>query len=695
MLFIFERNIKIMKKFRIKIKVILVFLLLNGAVQSVQAQQETAGQSMIISNSLDTINPHIKIKWFIPEIYVSKGVNIYRKAPGQQTWNNILDKPFKKGDYILPIEAFEKDTTLEDYVSFIDGLTLKEIQGLTKAMLLIKGIQNFHYARYIGIEYHDSNVKLGETYQYKVTKLTASGEKVISISRLITVQKHVLDAPPEGIQIKSGDEQVLLKWKPDKLKFYGANIFRRREDQLEFEKMNEVPIIISKRKGQDGVLAYPDIFFTDDSLSNGKTYFYKIVGLDYFGRYSKYSEIYRVTPKDQTAPPSPKFLKNKVDFLNVKLNWENVYATDIAGIHVYRSIHHDVNFVQVNKYLLNSDKNEYVDVVEKPGKYYYYVASIDSSGNEGKSFLTLANVLDIYPPEKPRGLYTESDTGRIILHWLPNTDEDLMGYQVFRTVDKDSKNRYVLLNATPFIDTTYIDSLPISAKNKFHYRIAAIDSAINRSEYSDFAANTMPDVIAPVQPFIKDIVITENNYLQIQWIPNVDLDLKGYNIFRELATDSLKNKEKLNESLLSPMVKHFTDRWVEQGIKYNYYLEAIDSSGNKSEYSNPFPGKLPILKPEIGNKVIKYINVKNKKNYNLIRWEINPEDGYLGTIVYRKEEGGVYRPLTGLMQINKFKDNDIIPSGIYYYEIRVYHEAYGESRSKEEKLIVPSEETEK
>ena len=473
---------KMMKKSKLHIKVIIVFLFFNISGHSVRAQQE-AGQSVIISNSLDTVNPHIKIKWFIPEIYVSKGVNIYRRAPGQQTWNNILKKPFKKGDYVIPYEAFAEDSTLDDYVSFIDGLSLKEIQGLTKAMLLVKGIQNSHYAKYIGIEYHDSNVKFGEKYQYKVTKVTNSGEKEINISRLITVQKHIPESPPEDIQIKSGDEKVLLKWKPNKLKFYGANIFRRREDQSEFKKMNEVPIIISKRKGQDGVLAYPDIFFTDDSLSNGKTYFYKIVGLDYFGRNSKYSEIYKVTPKDQTAPPSPKFLKNKVDFLNVKLNWENVYATDIAGIHVYRSIHHDVGFVRVNKQLLDIGINEYVDVVEKPGKYYYYVAAIDSSGNEGDSFLTLANVLDIYPPEKPRGLYTESDTGRITLHWLPNTDEDLMGYQVFRTVDKDSKNRYVLLNATPFIDTTYIDSLPKSAKNKFLYRVAAIDSAFNRSEY--------------------------------------------------------------------------------------------------------------------------------------------------------------------------------------------------------------------
>lgn len=682
-----------MKKVKINIKTILIFVFILGALLNAQAQVETSGQSMIVSNNLDTINPHIKIKWFIPEIYSPKGVNIYRRGPGEQNWVKILEKPLKKGDYSIPNEEFDKDTTLERFVSLIDGLSEKELQGLTLAMILIKSVQSQDYAQYIGVEYHDTDVKLGDEYQYKVSKITATGEKDIGVSQLIKVKKYERQNPPEDIEIKGGDEQVLIKWKPDKLRFYGVDVYRRKEDQQDFEKMNEVPLITSKRKGPDGVLEYPDIFYTDDSLLNGTTYFYKIVGLDYFNRNSNFSETFEVTPKDKTAPPSPKFLRNKVDLLNVFLTWENVFFPDIEGLHIYRSVHYDRGFLQVNTEMLNRDVNEYIDAVEKPGKYYYYVSAVDSSGNEGSSFLTMANVLDIYPPEKPKGLYTESDTGRITLHWLPNTEEDLMGYQIFRTVDRDNKKRYVLLNANPIKDTTYIDNLPISAKNKFHYRIAAVDSTINRSEYSDFAANTMPDVIAPAQPFIKDIVITEKNYLQIQWIPNVDLDLKGYNIYKENSTDSIAKKEKLNESVLSPDVMHFTDRWVEQGVKYNYFLEAIDSSGNCSEFSNPFPGKLPNLKPEINDDVIKYLNVKYKGKYVQIKWEINSENGLLGAIVYRKEEGGAFTPLTGLMKVNKFKDTDIVAGSIYYYEVRVYHETYGEIRSKMEKVILPAEET--
>lgn len=375
----------------------LVLIIIISIKGNAYAQVETNGQSMIVSNSLDTIQPHVKIKWFIPEIYHPKGVNIYRRKPGQQNWESILHKPFKKGDFEIPNTEFDKDTTLERFVNLIDGLTPKEFEGLTLAMILIKSVQNQAYAQYIGIEYHDFNVKKGDQYQYKVTKITSSGEEEIGISQIIRVDNYERIDPPEDIEIKAGDEQVLIKWKPDKLKFYGVNIFRRREDQKDFEKMNPIPIITSKRKGPDGVLAYADIFFTDDSLSNGVNYYYKIVGIDYFSRNSKFSETFKVTPKDQTAPPSPKFLRNNVELLNVTLTWENVYAPDIEGINVYRSIHHDRDFIRVNKIMLDLNDVEYVDAVKKPRKYYYYVSAVDSSGNEASSFLTMANVMDIYP----------------------------------------------------------------------------------------------------------------------------------------------------------------------------------------------------------------------------------------------------------------------------------------------------------
>ena len=671
-----------MKQIRYIIIALLFFIILTYIPKDIFAQVEVNGQTMIVSNSLDTTNPHVKIKWFIPEIYNPKGVYIYRRKPGQENWEKIINTPFQKGDFKIPNIEFDKDSTLERFVSLIDGLTTEEIQGLTLATIFIKSVQNQAYAQYIGVEYHDLNVKKGEQYQYKVTKVLPSGEEEIGISSIIKVEKYERIDPPEDIEIKAGDKQVLIKWKPDKLRFYGVNIFRRRENQQEFVKMNPIPIITSKRKGPDGVLAYADIFFTDDSLNNGVTYYYKIAGIDYFSRNSKYSKIYKVTPKDQTAPPSPKFLRNDVDLLNVTLTWENVYAPDIKGINVYRSLHHDRDFIRVNKLLLNVNTNEYIDIVEKPGKYYYYVSAVDSSGNEASSFLTMANVLDIYPPAKPKGLYSVADTGKITLYWLPNTEEDLMGYQIYRTIDRDNKKRYVLLNANPVNDTTYIDSLPLSAKNKFHYRVAAVDSAINRSEFSAFAASKMPDIIAPAQPFIKKIEVKDDNYLEIQWIANADLDLLGYNIFRENKTDSLATRIKINQSVLSPKVVHFTDRWVEQGIKYNYYLEAIDSSNNKSEYSNPFPGKLPLTKTKL-KEVVKHFSVKNRGNYNILRWNINIDEEYLGSIVYRMESTGIYRPLTGLIQDEKYRDHAITPGNSYKYQVRIYSEKYGEFKSQE------------
>lgn len=656
--------------------------------------QVNAGKNIVVSNSIEEKHPRVRIKWYIEESIPENGVHVYRKQ-NEGSWEKLTDEPFKKGEYEIPEQAFEQDHNLQDYVSIAENIKRKDLKGMTQAMIMIKASQSAHYARYLGIEYHDKKVDTGKTYQYKVTKITGTGEENVGITSPLKVQPHQPGPPPDNIQVKAKDKQVKIKWKPDKMRFLGVNIYRKAEYQEDFEKISEYPVITSKRKGPDGKMSYPDIFFKDDSLENGITYYYQIEALDYFGRPLQRSESISALPTDQTPPPSPEFLKSEVTKLTVSLSWENKYAPDIKGYRVYRSLKPDTNFTQVNKGLLSINAQSFTDKVPAPGNYYYLVAAVDSSGNEGKSHKTMAKVLDIYPPDKPTGLYTVADTGTITLHWQPNTEEDLLGYKVYRTVNKDDEDQYVLLTGEAIPDTTYIDSLPKSAKNKFLYRVVAVDSAFNRSEYSDFSSNNMPDVIPPAKPFIKNVAITENDYPEVQWIPNEDPDLKGYNIYREQKADSLDGKKQLNANTLDPIVEHFTDRWAKPGIEYRYYLEAVDSAGNTSALSNAFPGKIPKKEPEAADNVIKRFRARNRNDDNILRWGVDELEDYLGCIVFRREEGGRYRPLNSLSKETRYKDTNYKPGTTYYYQIRAYHEERGISRSEEKKVNVSPEETEK
>lgn len=656
--------------------------------------QVSAGKNIVISNSIEEKHPRIRIKWYIEESIPKNGVHVYRKNNGG-SWEKLTGEAFKKGDYEIPEQAFVQDHNLRDYVSIADKIEQKDFKGMTQAMIMIKASQSTHYARYLGIEYHDKNVKPGRTYQYKVMKITNSGEEKIGITSHLKVQPHQPGPPPDNIQVKAKDEQVNIKWEPNKMRFLGVNIYRKTENQDTYEKISDYPVITSKRKGPDGKLSYPEIFFKDDSLKNGITYSYQVEALDYFGRPLKRSKSFKARPTDQTPPPSPGFLKTEVAKLNVALTWENKEAPDIKGYRVYRSLNPDTNFTRVHKGLLNTNTQSFEDKVPGPGNYYYHVAAVDSSGNEGKSYNSMAKVMDIYPPEKPTGLYTVADTGTITLHWQPNTEEDLLGYKVYRTVNKDDEDQYNLLTGETIPDTTYTDSLPKSAKNEFLYRVVAVDSSFNKSEYSDFSSNNMPDVIPPAKPFIKDITVTENDYLEARWIPNEDPDLMGYNIYRERVDDSLDRKKQLNANILDPIAEHFTDRWAQPGTEYRYYLEAVDSAGNTSALSNAFPGKILQKQPKAADGVIKRFRVRNRNEENILRWGVDELDDYLGCIVFRKEKGGRYRPLNSLSKETKYKDTNYQPGTTYFYQVRAYNEKRGISRSEEEKVNIPPTTTEK
>ena len=678
----------------LKISIIQLLAISFAVLPSITKAQVNASKNIVVSNSIEENHPRIRIKWYTGESFTENGVHVYRKQPGG-SWKKITDEPFKKGQYEIPNQAFETDHNLQEYVSIADNIERKDLKGMTQAMIMIKASQSSHYAKYLGIEYHDKNVKPGKTYQYKVMKITSSGEKQIGITSPLKVQPHQPGPPPDNIQVKAMDEKVNIKWEPNKMRFLGVNIYRKTANEATYEKISDYPVITSKRQGPDGKMSYPEIFFKDDSLENGITYYYQVEALDYFGRPLKRSRSFKARPTDQTPPPSPEFLRTEVTKLNVDLTWENKDAPDIKGYRVYRSLNPDTNFIRVNKGLLSINTQSFKDKVPAPGNYYYQVAAVDSSGNEGRSYNSMAKVMDIYPPDKPTGLYTVADTGAITLHWQPNKEDDLLGYKVYRTVNKDDEEHYVLLTGETIPDTTYTDSLPKSAKNKFLYRVVAVDSAFNKSEYSDFSSNNMPDVIPPAKPFIKNITVTKNDYIEVQWIPNEDQDLKGYNVFREQKDDSLNKKKQLNANILDPIVEHFTDRWAKPGTEYRYYLEAVDSAGNTSALSNAFPGKIRQKEPEAADDVIKRFRARNRDDDNILRWGVDERDDYLGCIVFRKEEGGRYRPLNSLSKQTKYKDTNYKPGTTYFYQVRAYHKQRGISRSEEEKVNVPPKATEK
>jgi len=84
-------------------------------------------------------------------------------------------------------------------------------------------------------------------------------------------------------------------------------------------------------------------------------------------------------------------------------------------------------------------------------------------------------------PRTPEGIAAESIENGIRVTWLPNTELDLRGYNIYRAVHPDTT--FLLVNAQPFISTVWVDS-PLTA-GTYSYYVIAIDSANNVSVPSD------------------------------------------------------------------------------------------------------------------------------------------------------------------------------------------------------------------
>ena len=644
----------------------------------------TAQSNVVAANSKKETGT-VLVKWLTNEVISENGFYIYRRQPGETNWKKLNTKPFMMKTIFPAQTDYQADSTLRNYVELFKNLEKGEFKGIAKAMIIIKAMQSQPFARFLGIQYDDNSAVPGKSYQYKITQIAGSREKEIGISMPVAVKMFVPINPPGGIEINALDGKVTINWQPEQYRFFAVNVYRKIKGGMAFKKINKLPMMISERMGPDSSLGYPDVFFTDDSLENNTIYVYHLKAIDFFGRESAPTKEYEVHPKDQTPPPAPWKARAEVDNYTITLTWENRQSEKITGINIYRSNHSKKGYAVINKDLLPPSVESYTDVLKDPGFYYYRVAAVDSNGNEGKSNKTFANIPDIIPPAAPKSLVAASDTGNITLNWEANTEPDLMGYRIYRTVSKNNKKSFVLLNAEPVTENTFTDSLPVNAKNPFLYKVAAVDSSLNMSEYSNIAKTRMPDVVPPVMPFIRNVSGKED-YLTIEWLANPEPDLAGYSIHRITINDSVPVNKQLNANMISREMTAFTDRWAAPGITYGYYMFALDSTGNKSLASDTMQGALP---EKSGDSIpITRFDVKIKNHRIILKWQAEQEDKLLGYVVYKRTEGSAAKPLTGMLKTPEFTDKDVQPGEVYYYEVRSYSVSGVKGQSGERSVTV-------
>jgi hypothetical protein len=618
-----------------------------------------------------TKTPTVLLKWYSRELYYDEGVYVYRRTSSDLSWTRVSLSPIKRQSTI-PESEMRIDPDLKDFVTIVNSSQRKDLQeDLPLLQIMLKTFQSNSFSKFLGICFEDVDLHEGIEYEYKVNKIVNGKEILLGISKTFLVGSYQPDPPVDSVSIFQKGKKIALNWKHDEERFYAVNIYRTNLiDGIEI-KLNKQPLVLSKITDSLGRVHYPSPMFAEDKkLKEGERYSYEVAGVGFFENETKRSSPVEVAFEDITPPPAPKNLVGEVDSMVVNLKWESVQSPDLDHVRIYRSRKSDGPFdVVITPKKTPFDGTSFKDSLSTPGPYYYFIAAVDRVGNESHSNLVFIEAQDVFGPAKPEDLRIATDTGSIHLSWKMGNEADLAGYYLYRTVDQHDFKKYVLLNAEPLHANHFDERLPKNVKNNFFYYLIATDTSYNRSVTSEFVFDRMPDAIAPEKPFIK-AVSYENDVIVVSWTPNLEQDLKGYNLFR---SDSASQFSQLNINPIGREAFRFIDRTHTPNTEYHYYLQAFDSAGNVSINSNEVFAKRTTEEEELSEVGVVSLKLKfnKRKKVILASWTSNINTGILGYVLFKGQNETDLKPITGLISEIRFTE-PISDQESWAYQVRCY-----------------------
>lgn len=648
-----------------------IMLLLLVIAQEVNAQETR----VLTRNEPQNTNADasIEIKWYSQDFpFYLEGCNIYRRQVGTTSWEKLNTEPVAQIVDFDTLAYYQQDRDIGFYTEIMKQITPAQLEDASFLFvdILVKSFESLPFSQFLGIYYKDGEVVYGRNYEYRIMRLENGRELFLGQSDPIRAGDYAPIAPVTGFTVEQVDTTFVVDWEVAPDLYYATNIYQENRDNE--IRINENPLLVTERTDSAGNVGYPSPKYIIRDLIEGETYSYSITGKDFFGSESQRAERITLEYKDVTPPPSPYDFDGKVDSMKVELNWTVDKVEDFKEVRIYRSTYSEGPYEVIHS---SPDDQYYVDFIEIPGPYYYYVSSVDMDDNEGESRKMFMEVQDVFPPQAPQNLTIEIDTGKISLKWDANTDPDLKGYLVYRTAESNRKKNYVLLNSDATKETYLEQPLPEQVKSEFFYYVVAIDTMHNRSPSSNWVSGKMPDIIAPERPHIKSVRVLDER-IEIEWVPNVDNDLAGYHVYR---ADTSGIPVKINSEIVDE-IPRFTDRSFPEDLDLQYFITAIDSTGNESEFSLPFSAANKKKGSDETASFVVKVQKNKRSNRITLKWELkNPE--LIGFVIFKGPDVSSLKPMTGLINESSYRI-DLEEDDLSQFQVRAYIKGGGKIRSQ-------------
>ena len=558
-----------------------------------------------------------------------------------------------------------------------DGGPLTGLSGFI--LLRAEGQGSFVRADSLGAgerRYEDTGLKSLTTYRYALVAVDGSGNESAP-STVAQVTTTGVPAPG-GVTAVDGIGRIELSWAAvHHADVLGYNVYRSTRPDQPFSRLEG-----------DGGEAFSTgrTYFLDSSLDAGQLFYYRVTTVTSRLESGPSVIVSATAAADDVAPATPTGLVAIADdgLVQVSVRWtrprtdqDGGNLTGLSSFIVYRAKDGPGSLAAVDT--VDAGSSSFTDTgLEAATTYYYSVSAADGSGNVSPR----AQAVSATTPgiASPTAVSANGQVSRITLSWSGSDEDDLLGYNVYRSSRPDEG--YVRLTGaegTPFTtgQTTYIDSNLISGQ-VLYYRVSVVTSS-GESDPSAFSgATVLADHRAPEAPtqVTGRPVPDHPDQLELSWRPpRLDANgdrltgVSGYIVYRAPEADGEFMEIDSTET------NTFVDTALTQATTYYYQVQAFDAEGNigpRSETAEAVTGGVDM--PTNVRLVAATPSNPNDRPVVTITW--NASKGAIlhyevqRTTVPNSTRDGDYTEILPHTFSTTREDNTVRRAQTYYYRVR-------------------------
>jgi len=441
-------------------------------------------------------------------------------------------------------------------------------------MALYAADHSFEAACMAGLGWTDTDVRRGEKYLYRITPLLKAKDMLPEEgAAYIALDDYEQLPKPQGLAAQFGDLSVLLIWDYQMLEdVYGSYFVEKSDDSRHFQRLNKTPIVpLNDETGEP----QKRLYFADTLAQNNTSYYYRVIGVDAFGDEGPPSDT--IQGRGQSVLRyTPQITHTTIDDNNaVHITWEFESAGEqlIKEFVLERSNSNQGPFITVVENIRPSQRAVSYDKLASAN--YFRIAAVPYAGEPRFGFSVLVQPVDSIPPTAPAGLHGSIDSlGIARLAWLPNAEDDMLGYRIYRSLAEGEE--LIPLTDVAIRDTVFVDTLQMYNLNpKAYYAVTALDHRYNQSEQSAVCVLTKPNLIPPSAPLIVGYESLREGIL-LRWERSSDPEAAHHLLHRKLG---------ISEQIIlqfNDTLSYYVDTTVVNPNIYHYYMTAVNAFGLSS-----------------------------------------------------------------------------------------------------------------